>query len=247
MAICNVLVVPDVHVPFHDRRAWNLALKIIDGVKPDYVISLGDLGDFYSVNSHGKSYGREQAFLRELKEVRKAVYELAMAATGSQCVWLQGNHEESFERYVAKNAAQLEGILPDGKKLLQIPKRDVWVPYRSSIELGKVTYAHDIGHAGKGAVLQNLAASGKNIVTGHTHRAGLAWGGTTHGQPHFSLSCGWLGDREQITYLHQTQTRDWSQGLGLVQMDEKTGFCWPSFVPFVKGRAVVLGTEYKAR
>ncbi len=247
MTICNVIVVPDVHVPFHDRKAWELAVKIIDGVKPDCVVQLGDLGDFYATNAHGKSYGREQRFELELEAVRAAVRELVSASGKAKRVFLQGNHEENLERYVSKHAEKIECIVPSGPGLLEIPKRDTWIPYRSSVDIGKVTYSHDIGHSGKGAVLQNLAAAGTNIVTGHTHRSGLAWGGTTHGSPHFSLSCGWLGDREQITYLHQTQTKDWSQGLGLVQMDSKTGFCWPSFVPFVKRRAIVLGKQYSVK
>jgi len=246
MAICSLVVVPDVHVPFHDRKAWTLALKIIEGVKPDYVASLGDLGDFYAVNAHGKKYGREQRFATELAAVRNAGREIISASGRARRIWLQGNHEESFERYVAKYGSQLEGVLPDGQDLLQIPKKDTWVPYRSTIEIGKVTLAHDIGHSGKGAVLQNLAAAGKNIITGHTHRAGLAWGGTTSGDRHFSMSCGWLGDRSQITYLHSTQMRDWALGVGLVQIDQKTGFCWPQFVPFVDYTAIVLEKAYKS-
>jgi metallophosphoesterase superfamily enzyme len=243
MAICNVLVVPDVHVPFHDRRAWDLALRVIDGVKPDCVVSLGDLGDFYATNAHGKSYGREQRFAQELAAVQAAVRELVSASGRARRIWLQGNHEENLERYVAKNAPQLEDLVPHGPDLLKIPPKDTWIPYRSSVQIGKTTYVHGLS-AGQGAALKNLACAGENVVTGHTHRAGLAWGGTTNGDRHFSMECGWLGDREQITYMQQIQMRNWAQGLGLVQMDNKTGHCWPSFIPFVKRHAIVLGKQY---
>lgn len=252
MGIIQALLLGDVHRPFHDEYAWELALKIVEAEKPEIVAQVGDLGDFHAVSRHPKKFGREQVFARELEGVQAGTREFISASSHRKLrlrIILQGNHEESFERYVAWNAPQIEGLVPDGPSLIGFPlsERNVWVPYRDSIDIGKVTLVHDIGHSGRNAVMQNLTAAGRNIVGGHTHGAGIEWGGTTHGDAHFSMIVGWLGDKSKITYLHPNQMRHWRQGLGQLLIDERTGFVWPTFIPFVGYSAVVNGSRYAVR
>lgn len=252
MGIIQAIILGDVHRPFHDEYAWELALKIVEAEKPEIVAQVGDLGDFHAVSRHPKKFGRAQVFERELEGVKAGVREFCEAASYRalrQRIILQGNHEESFERYVAWNAPQLECVVPDGPELLGFPvsAKNVWVPYRESYDIGKVTLVHDIGHSGHNATMQNLRSAGRNIVAGHMHGAGVEWGGTTHGDGHFSMTVGWLGDKSAITYLHPTQMKHWRQGLGHLLIDERTGHVWPAFVPFVGYAAVVNGTRYAVR
>lgn len=252
MGIIQSMWLGDIHAPFHDEWAVELAFKILDGEKPEIAGQVGDLGDFHAVSRHPKKFGREQVFQRELAGVQALVREFVDATNYRklrQRVVLQGNHEESFERYVAWNAPQLECVVPTGPELLKFPLsgKNVWVPYRESIDIGKVTVVHDIGHSGRNATMQNLQSAGRNIIAGHTHGAGVEWGGTTHGDGHFSMTVGWLGDKSKITYLHPSQMKHWRQGIGVVTHDERTGHCWPAFVPFVNHAAVVNGTRYAVR
>lgn len=251
MSVIQVIAVPDVHRPFHDPRAWELALQIIEGERPEYVVQMGDLGDFYAVMRHGKKFGRAQAFADELDDVRAGVRELVTATQYKGLrsrVWLQGNHEESFERYVAEHAPQIESFVKPGRELLELPVDDVWVPYRREWSVGSVIFAHDMGHAGVHSVMANLRADGRKTVTAHTHRAGIAWGAASHvREGHWTMSCGWLGDREQITYLHPSQMRDWRLGIGQVWIDEETMRAWPTFIPFNDYSAAVNNNLYTRR
>lgn len=252
MGVIQLMELGDVHVPFHDAWAFELACKILQGEKPEIVAQAGDFGDFHAVSRHPKKFGRAQKFEEELDKVKAGVAEFMEATNYRKLrkrIVLQGNHEESFERYVAWNAPQLESVVPTGPELLGFPvsEKNVWVPYLESIDIGKVTLAHDIGHSGRNAAMQNLNSAGRNIITGHTHGAGIEWTGTTHGQAHFSMVVGWLGDTKKITYLKPAQMRHWRHGIGQVVMDERSGLVWPSFIPFVNYSAVVNGKRYAVR
>ena len=42
-----VLIVPDTHRPFHNKRAWGLMLKVAEPLKPKHIVIIGDFADFY--------------------------------------------------------------------------------------------------------------------------------------------------------------------------------------------------------
>ena len=47
MRVCRrAIVIPDQHFPIHDKKAVNVALQIIEIVKPDTFINLGDVGEW---------------------------------------------------------------------------------------------------------------------------------------------------------------------------------------------------------
>jgi len=247
--IGNVLVIPDLHVPYHHKVAWDLTLRIIKTEKPAVVVQLGDFGDFEAVASHPKKFGRKLAFDDELAACRKEMKRLQVACGDAKLVVLQGNHEERFERYIAHNAPHAETVQPSARKLLGLRSKDVWVPYRSHWKLGKVLFLHDVGHSGKNATTQTLDAVGSCVVHGHTHRAAVNFDGTVldESQDRFAMGCGWMGDREKITYLHRTQMRGWRLSLGWLQF-KRGGVAWPTLCPFLSNgtRIIVSGKEYCA-
>ena len=50
----KALIIPDCHIPYEDKRAYDLMLEVAKDVDPDEIVILGDYADFYAVNSHGK-------------------------------------------------------------------------------------------------------------------------------------------------------------------------------------------------
>ena len=247
MIDCSMLVVPDVHRPVHNHKAWDLVLKVVSDAKPDLLAQLGDLGDYEAVSSHSKKFGVQRALKREVDSTREAARELRQAhGKKKKRYWIQGNHEERFERYAAANAPELEDFLPTGAQLLGVETGEVWCPYRSDVQVGKVTITHDVGHSGKNATAQTLDSVGHCVVSGHTHRGGIVFDGTVLGERRFSMSCGWLGDVDKITYMHRSQMRGWQLGFGWLRFD-KRGRAWPTFCPILDdGRTVVLeGKEYR--
>lgn len=235
----RTIVVPDVHVPFHDRRAWALALGVIEHVEPDQVVVLGDFADFLALSMHAAEFGVKKNLKKELKGVRAAWSELVSAAGDAEITFLVGNHETRLLRYVAEKAPVLEELVPSFQALFGMKDDVEVVPYWRPKKIGKVRFVHDLGFSGRRATQQALDATGHCVAHGHDHRATLVFGGNVEEKRIFAMGCGWLGDRALISYMPPARTKDWQQGLGLIDFDGDLAF--PTFLPFVRGRCVVDG------
>ncbi len=237
----RIFVLPDVHVPYHDAEAYRLAVHAARELKPDVLVIIGDFVDCYSVSQFAKSPERRQELKWEIEQANECLNELDGLAGST---WFAcGNHEERLERYLCQRAPELYGMVTI-QDLLRIRERGwKWVPYKQWFKLGKVAFAHEIGHYGKHAAAQSLASFGGNIVFGHSHRAGAVYGGTVDGERHFALNVGWLGDFGAVDYAHRSQMRDWQHGFGWITQDD-AGNSWAQFCPIVKGKTVVDGRRF---
>ena len=82
-----------------------------------------------------------------------------------------------------------------------------------------IIITHDCGKAGKYAHYDAQAAFEGNAIIGHTHRLGYAVVGNADGKPHVGAMLGWLGDVEQVDYMHRIRAlRDWAHGFGVGYM-----------------------------
>ena len=111
--------------------------------------------------------------------------------------------------------------------------------------IGKLFVTHDVGAAGKYAVYQTLATYEHSIVTGHTHRLAYIVEGNAIGEYKVATQFGWLGDVDQVDYLHRAKAKkDWALGFGVGRLDPATGYVYLSPVPIVNGTCVVEGRLY---
>lgn len=236
----RVIALPDVHIPYHDQRSWNIALEVVDYLKPKHVIQLGDLADNRPFSRHKPKYGERRDPEHDMAVVRDEVAKLEAVSRG-KLTCLAGNHDYWYYNYVAEQAPALsKSILTLGQAYGL--KREP-VPYHEILKIGKVGYVHDLGHAGKTALRQTLEAAGHCIVFGHTHRAGVEYTGDAHGRRWFSMSCGWLGDASKINYMPQAKTREWQTGFGDIYYD--SGIAYARFIPIIDGRCQVDGKRFK--
>lgn len=240
MKLRRIWVVPDVHVPYHSERAWRLALKILRKFPADHLVVIGDFLDLYCVADYLKDPKRTPLLMKELMGGRRLLNELRdTVRKGGSAVYCMGNHEERLKKRIRDRLPALEGALGVGN-FLDLNRWEV-VPYGKAKRLGKFWFSHEFGSAGVGAGRASLLAVGDNCVFGHSHRAGVVYGGTALGQKHVSLNVGWLGNPRHADYIHETaRNRDWIHGLGHILM-EPSGVGHASFVPFLGGRAVVEG------
>ncbi len=146
------LVIPDQHsMPGHHNKRFELLGRLINDLRPDVVINLGDGADMASLSSYDKgTKGHEgKRYVRDIEVAQDAQAKLWDAVDPSvfdsiRSVYLIGNHEYRIERAVNSDAT-LEGAISIDDLSL-----DTWydevVPYNGGtpgyIKIDGITYGH---------------------------------------------------------------------------------------------------------
>lgn len=210
----RVFAIPDLHAPFTDWKRVARVYADIDDQNPDYVVQLGDAADRISFGRFARSHDLMTPE-EELEEARQGIasfwVNVKKAAPKAQRIQLSGNHEARILRQVLER-------FPEVYSLLKRAEGDFWKfdgvktihDHRHELEINGVVYCH--------GWLTNLGAHmrylGKNVVHGHTHRAGLIverW----HGKQIWELDCGFLADELQVPLQYgPTKTVKWVKGYG---------------------------------
>lgn len=220
-------------------------LKVSRVFKPDGICILGDFADMESLSAHLSDSPTRWTLNSERVAVSVALNQLdELGATRK--VYVQGNHEFRFERYVAQNAPQLFDQI-SWREMFDLDRRGwEFVPYRKSTRIGKLNVTHDVGSAGMNAARSATQKFMGSAVIGHIHRMFYEVRGRLGRTPYLAASFGWLGDPAAATYLHAAAAAEWVHGFGIGYEDESTGVVHTTPVPIIDGQCVVEGRLYSA-
>lgn len=241
----KILIIPDSHFPYEDKKAFALMIKAAKGFKPDRVVILGDFGDFYGVSSHSKNPERAFRLEEEIAAINAGL-DLVQSVGAKYYDFVEGNHCDRLRRYLQDKAPELSGQISI-PQLLRLKDRGFsFTPYKRMLKIGKLNVTHDLGKAGKTAHYQALDTVQGNIVLGHTHRIGYAVEGASDGTRHVGAMFGWLGDVKEVDYMHLASAeKDWSLGFGTAYRDLNTEYVYLVPIPIVEYSVVVEGILYK--
>jgi predicted phosphodiesterase len=244
-ALQPMLIIPDTHRPYHDKRAWALMLSVARALKPEITVVLGDFADFFGVSSHSKDPNRALKLDAEIKDVNVGLDELDRIGSKRK-VFVAGNHCSRLTRYLQDKAPELFNLVSI-PELLKLKERGwEYVPYKSDIKIGKVHFTHDIGSAGRKSVFDCLDVYQHSNVTGHTHRMAYVVEGNAVGEHKVSAQFGWLGDVSQADYMHRAKAlKNWALGFGIGYLEPKSGVVYLTPVPIVNYTCVVSGRMFK--
>ena len=103
------VILPDIHVPFHDFDAVDVALQVIERFAWNGVLQIGDFADLACVS---KFNGYDATALQELPtllEEYRAAHQLWTRIIAAGCnnnpdckfEWMQGNHEYRINRFIS--------------------------------------------------------------------------------------------------------------------------------------------------
>lgn len=167
-------VISDVHVPFHDKRATESAMRYMRMQGIDTLVLNGDYMDMYQISTHDKDKRRAVTFGDELEEGRLILSQIrSYLGSGVQIVYQEGNHEERYERFLPHAMASDKVRGSSVAQQLDLHQHNVtWVGGRRGIELGKLSiyHGHEMRASGMAAARQLSMRLMDNILIGHLHR-----------------------------------------------------------------------------
>lgn len=95
----TIVVLPDIHAPLEDKKAFNCALKVIKEVSPSAVIQIGDIGEWESVSKWRWKKQRRPPLEYQLPSVDKEINAVRNVMRkindnfAGELIVIKGNHD----------------------------------------------------------------------------------------------------------------------------------------------------------
>lgn len=227
-------MVSDIQWPFHDQLMLDKVIKVIDDIKPDQVVQIGDGIDFpqvsrwtigtagaYAPTLQAHIAGYRDGFLRKVSEV----------SPDSKKIWLAGNHDDRLHDFVKKYAPALSTLDALSMENLFSTKELGWSYEKGPVRIGTNVFAlhgHECG--GYSSTLSawdtkfaKRYGSDSSYVFGHTHQPGIisrAYGFGGKVKPRFTMNLGSVMDPVQATYVKDGSV-SWTMSFGVLRDDGK--------------------------
>lgn len=220
------LCLGDVHAPFINKKTFLKVLSFVDTLKkkPDYIIQIGDLYDFYSASRFPKNPNittPEQEVLDGRACAEEMWRSLKKRAPRAECYQLLGNHSMRPNKKLMELAPELFSyFIP--KPLWDFPGVHTIRDIRTELILEGIAFQH--GHRSKPG--DHAAYNGISTVVGHSHKGSVTFLPQISKELIWELNCGYLADpsHEALKYTPQKFNK-WLHGIGYI---DELG---PRFIP----------------
>lgn len=180
-------ILPDIHVPFEDKRRVKAALDWAAANKPDRIVLLGDVLELHALSTHRQDPRWQDNLAKEVDSGRRFLERLRDAAPKAEITYIVGNHEARWYTYVQGRAPALRMLGVDLADWLDVDGLGVkWHDSDRGVRIptgqGQVFYAYHGDKAKRsskypGGVALGLAELlGQNVICGHTHKYGVLAG-----------------------------------------------------------------------
>lgn len=172
---CKTLgIIGDVHIPYQDNDAIEVAFTKMEQEGIDSLYINGDLLDFYQLSFHEKD-PRMVHFKQEIEAGRQFLDYCRSRFPNIPIYLIPGNHENRFERYLRVKASELLDM--DEFRLdvlLRVAEYKVqYIPFRSKVVFGDFVIEHGDKIPGAGGVVPARTALMRlksNCLINHFHK-----------------------------------------------------------------------------
>jgi predicted phosphodiesterase len=225
-APCKALILSDLHVPFYDRKAAELAIEY--GVKrdADCVILNGDIVDHYAL-SRWQRDPRLRRFDEEVRDGRALLKSMRSAFPDAAMYWKLGNHEERYEAYMISQAPDFLGVEAfEWGSVFGLDEQGVTlVTDKRPLIMGKlyVIHGHEFmqGYANPVNPARGFFLKAKtHVLGGHYHQSSQHSEKALDDNVVSAWSTGCLCE-DHPAYR---PINNWSQGFAFVEIDERGAF-----------------------
>lgn len=222
------VVLSDLQVPDHDKRAVDLVTRFIKATKPDGLLCVGDECDQPEPSRWNKGMAGEYAgTLQKNLDLTHAILADFRRALGADKPFhlMRSNHTDRIDTYIRRYAPALHGLRDiEYTKLVRLEELGItWHRKPFSFEPGFLLAHGDEGSLSRIAASTAMGLVRKwnySVVCGHTHKLGLqhdhrALNGriTRH---LWGMEVGCLMDMRKADYLGPGMSANWSLGIGVI-------------------------------
>jgi hypothetical protein len=215
----DIVKLCDWHVPFHDPRAVEVALRFTEQIQPAIII-IDEIHDFYALSRFDKDPTRKHALQEELDTCTAYFARLRRVCPKSRIILLQSNHLDRLRKYLWVKAEELSGLralrLEEllGLKAHNIEYMDVY-EHPSKDPRARFLFKHGnriSKHSGYTA-RSEMEQEGMSGMSGHSHRLAAHYA-TRRGGGYVWIEGGCLCD---LNAEYVDGITNWQHGVGLVQ------------------------------
>jgi len=218
----RVLLLSDVHIPYHSIEAITACFDYAKKLKPDCVLLNGDILDFHGLSRFCKD-PRKRKFSEELDYFQEFFSIILKTFKGAKVVFKFGNHEQRYEHFLFMKAKELVGV--DEFELEQIIKKRA--PGVSVIKDKRIInfnglniiHGHEFSHGffNPVNVARGLYLRGKtSAIQGHSHQSAEHTEPDMNGKITTTWGCGCLCE------LHPDYSpiNKWNHGFVIIDKTE---------------------------
>jgi hypothetical protein len=208
------VVLPDMHIPAHDKKCLWIVKQAIRDFSPDIGVNIGDALDFYAASAWVADPSVKRDFQMEVDEGREVLDDVMDSSGAYWWYHVMGNHCGRQWRAVQNRCPEFANALNPltRERALSVhdllgygPKDNITFLYDMAerggygggiVVNGDVTFHHGYlvmpkpGASARGDADKN----GRSVVHGHTHRIGMTVRNTTIGGERIAVELGHLID-----------------------------------------------------
>jgi predicted phosphodiesterase len=213
------LILSDIHVPYHDEEALEIALKYGEDQGIEHIYLNGDTCDFYNVSSYQKN-PEERDLANELTKTRQLLGHLRQRFPKAKIVFKIGNHEDRWEKYLYLKAPELIGVANfELYYVLDFAKYGIeLVKSTQKAKAGKhltILHGHEVRNTGVYPARTLMLRTHVCSIAGHNHRTSTYTEKTSDNKFLVSFTSGCLSELEP-DYMPINQ---WNLGFIILDFD----------------------------
>ena len=220
----RILVIPDLQIPLHDEHVVRNVIKFAKSFKADQTVTLGDEMDMTELGRW--SEGKAEWFAQTLDENRNMTVDILWELGVTDMI--RSNHTDRLYNQISSKIPAL-GSLPELRfeKFLKMDELGIKF-HRDEMNIAPNWIAVHGDHTpikpqGGLSALEGARRRGKNVISGHTHRAGRsafteASGGRV-GRILQGVEAGHLMDVRKASYTHGVA--NWQMAFAIMYVHEK--------------------------
>ena len=220
----KILVIPDLQIPFHDEHVVRNVVRFAKTFKADQTVTLGDEMDMQELGRW--SEGKADWFAQTLDDNRNMTIDILWELGVTDMI--RSNHTDRLYNQIATKIPAL-GSLPELRFERFMKMDELGIKFHKEpmpIAPNWVAVHGDhtpIKPQGGLSALEGARRRGKNVISGHTHRAGRssfteASGGRV-GRILHGVEVGNLMDFKQASYTKGTA--NWQQAFAIMYVKGK--------------------------